>query len=44
MTVAKDNLKTKHARKDAIEKENETENKSVQQANEKEESKEVQKN
>ena len=44
MTVAKDNLKAKQARKEAIEKENETENKSVQQANEKEESKEVQKN
>ena len=44
MTVAKDNLKTKQARKEAIEKENETETKSVQQANETEENKEAQKN
>ena len=44
MTVAKDNLKTKQARKEAIEKENETQTKSVQQADETEKSKEAQKN
>ena len=42
MTVAKDNLKTKQARKKAIEKENETE--TVRQTNETKESKEAQKN
>ena len=44
MTVAKDNLKTKQARKEAIEKENETQTKSVQQADETEKSREAQKN
>ena len=46
MTVAKDNLKTKQARKEAIEKENkiETETETVQQADETKKSKEAQKN